>query len=100
LKDDTGAVLRKKTKTHALSKKQAEQRPERGPRFLESINGIKWKYVISIDEAWLSLNDVNGVQDVYYQKEDKETPEGYTKKWKPKHEKKSCVSRESAPREK
>jgi hypothetical protein len=88
LEDKLGAVLRKKTKTHALSNKQAAQRLERDPRFLVLINGTKWKYVISIDEAWLSLNDVNGVRDVFYQKEDKETPEGHTKKWKPKHEKK------------
>jgi hypothetical protein len=87
LEDDLGAVLRRKTKTHALSNKQAAQRLEQGPSFLELINGTKWKYVISIDEACLSLNDVNSVQDVFYQEEDKETPEGHTKKWKPKHEK-------------
>jgi hypothetical protein len=87
LTKDLGRTLRKKRKTHALSDKQAKQRLDRGPGFLELIGGRKWKYVISLDEAWLSLNDVNGVRGVYYEQPGKKTPESW-KKFKKKHEKK------------
>jgi hypothetical protein len=41
-----------------------------------------------LDEAWLSLNDVNGIRGVFYQKKGKETPQSWTKKWKQTHAKK------------
>jgi methylphosphotriester-DNA--protein-cysteine methyltransferase len=37
LKDDLGAELRRKRKTHALSNKQVQQRLDGGPRFLQLI---------------------------------------------------------------
>jgi methylphosphotriester-DNA--protein-cysteine methyltransferase len=88
LKDDLGAELMRKRKTHALSNKQAQQRLDRGPRFLQLIGGNKCKYIISLDEAWLSLNDVNGIRGVYYKKTGKPTPPSWTKKWRKKHAKK------------
>lgn len=60
---------------------------DRDPRFQELIGGDRWKYVISLDEARLSLNDANGIRGVYYQKPGKPTFPSWTKKWK-KHEKK------------
>jgi transposase len=88
LNEDIGAKLRKKCRTHALSNKQAQQRLDRGPHFLELIKGNKWKYVISLDEAWLGLNDVNVVRDVVYQKKGKQLPPSWTRKWKKQHAKK------------
>ncbi|OWA54008.1 hypothetical protein BV898_18431, partial [Hypsibius exemplaris] len=49
--------LLKKTKTHALSNKQAQQRLDRGPRFLKLLGGDRWNYVVSFDEFWLSMYD-------------------------------------------
>jgi hypothetical protein len=64
----------RKRKTHVLSNKQAQQRLDRGPRLLQLIGDNKWKYIISLDEAWLSLNDMNGIRGVYYKKTGKPTP--------------------------
>jgi AraC-like DNA-binding protein len=87
LKDDLGEELRKKTRTHALSNKQMQQRLDRGRRFLQLIGGNHWKYIISLDEAWLSMNDSNRIRDVYYKKQGKKTPQTWTKKWKQKYAK-------------
>jgi hypothetical protein len=57
LKDDLETELRRKRETHALSNKQVQQRLDQGPRFLQLIGGNKWKFNISLDEAWLSLNN-------------------------------------------
>jgi hypothetical protein len=100
LKDNLGVISRNKMKTRALSNKQAAQRLERGPRFLELINGNKWKYVSSIDEAWLSLNDVDSVRDVHYQKEDRRPLKVTARSGNPNMKKRSCLPRESAPTEK
>jgi AraC-like DNA-binding protein len=88
LKDDLGAGLRKKTRTYVLSNKQMQQHLDRGRRFLQLIGGNHWEYIISLDEAWLSMNDSNGIRDVYYKKQGKETPQTWTKTWKQKYAKK------------
>lgn len=88
LAEDLGVGLRKKVRTHALSNKQIQQRLDRGPRLLKILRGGRWKYIISLDEAWLSLNDTGGIRDVYYKKKGKEAPQSRTKKWKQKYAKK------------
>lgn len=88
LKDNLRSELKKKAKTHALFNKQPKQRLDRGPHFLKLIDRTKWKYIISLDQAWLSLNNVKKIRDVYYQKEGKKTPKRWIRKWRMKHEKK------------
>ncbi|OWA53025.1 hypothetical protein BV898_17461 [Hypsibius exemplaris] len=64
ISQDLEGKVRKKCRVHAPSNKQAKQRLNRGPRFLRYINGRKWKNVITIDEAWVYLTDVNGKKGV------------------------------------
>jgi hypothetical protein len=85
--------LRRKRKTHALSNTQVQQRLDRGPRFLQLTGGNKWKYIISLDEAWLSLNDMNGIRGVFYRKIGKPTPQSWTKKGKKHAKKVICAAR-------
>jgi hypothetical protein len=54
---------------------------------LEYIRGKKWKYVITIDEAWVYLNHTNGVRKVYYEFRGERTQESWTKFWKESHPK-------------
>ncbi|OWA51160.1 hypothetical protein BV898_15654 [Hypsibius exemplaris] len=74
--------LLKKTKTHALSNKQAQQRLDRGPLFLKLLGGDRWKNVVPFDEFWLSMNDCGGIRDCYYRKKGKPVPESRTKNLK------------------
>jgi hypothetical protein len=60
IEDNLQEVLRKKVKTHMFSKKMMTQRVEKGTRLLRLIWRNKWKYVVSIDEAWVYLKHVNG----------------------------------------
>ncbi|OWA54726.1 hypothetical protein BV898_19126 [Hypsibius exemplaris] len=88
LNKDLQLDLLKKTKTQALSNKQALQRLDSGPRFFKLLGGDRWKYVVSFDEFWLFMNDCGGIRDCYYRKKGKPVPENRTKKWKHKFPKK------------
>ncbi|OQV14613.1 hypothetical protein BV898_11232 [Hypsibius exemplaris] len=79
--------MRKKCCVHALSNKQAKQRLDRGPRFLRYINGRKFKNVISINEAWVYLTDVNGIRKIYNEFRGERSPESWTEFWKESHPK-------------
>jgi inhibitor of nuclear factor kappa-B kinase subunit alpha len=81
------AEVRKKYKVHALSDAQVRQRLERAPRLLKWIGGSKWKYVVTLDEAWVYLTHVNGQRQLYYKFRGKSTPESWTKFWRQKHPK-------------
>ena len=85
IRKDLDGILKKKYRVHALSDKQVRQRLERGPRFLQYIKGQKWKYVITVDEAWIYLTHVNGVRKVYYEFKGERTRESWTKFWKESH---------------
>lgn len=87
ISQDLEGKVRKKCRVHALSNKQAKQRLDRGPRFLRYINGRKWKNVITIDEAWVYLTDVNGIRKIYYEFRGERSPESWTKFWKESHPK-------------
>jgi hypothetical protein len=88
LKEDLKKSARKKRRTHALSDKQVQQRKDRAPRFLKRLERGKWKYIISLDESFISMNDVNGKRKIYYQTEGETTPENWRKWWKASHPKK------------
>ncbi|OWA51776.1 hypothetical protein BV898_16243 [Hypsibius exemplaris] len=49
-----------------LSDKQAAQRVLKFPRLLEHIKRGKWKYIVSIDQAWCYMSHVNGRRRIYY----------------------------------
>ena len=85
---DIRAVKRCKTKTHSLSDAQVIQRYERGPRFLKWIRGKKYKYILTLDEAWMSVTNANGQRRIYYENEETTAPESWTKTFKSKHPKK------------
>ncbi|OQV14456.1 hypothetical protein BV898_11298 [Hypsibius exemplaris] len=84
---DLEGKVQKKCRVHALSKKQAKQRLNRGPMFLRYINGRKWKTVITIDEAWVYPTDVNGIRKIYYEFRGERSLESWTKFWKESHPK-------------
>jgi hypothetical protein len=83
-KFDLGGEVRKKTRTHALSDKQVAQRVTKGPRLLKQIHRQKWKFIVSIDEAWCFTNHVNGRLRIYYKFRGKESPQSFLKYWKQK----------------
>jgi len=88
LDEDLGKVMRRKKRTHVLSDKQAKQRRDKGPDFLRLISRGKWKYIISIDESFVTMNDINGRRGIYYAKDGEKNPQSWTKKWKARHPKK------------
>ncbi|OQV16148.1 hypothetical protein BV898_09783 [Hypsibius exemplaris] len=49
------------------------------------INGRKWKNIITIDEAWVYLTDINGIRKIYYKFWGEWSPERWTKFWKESH---------------
>jgi hypothetical protein len=73
------ADLRQKYRVHALSNKQALQLMERGPRFLKYLKSQKWKFIVTIDEAWVYTTNFNGVRKVYYHFRSKENSESWEK---------------------
>ena len=89
---DLKAKLLKKTKTHALSNKQVQQRLDKGNALLKILGGGRRRCIISLDEAWLSLNDCGGITDSYYRKMGKEVPASRSRKWRQKHPQKSMFA--------
>jgi len=82
---DLGGVLRKKHRVHALSNRQIQQRLDRGPGFLKRISGQKWKFFLTVDEAWVYLTNVNGRRKLYYELRGGRTDESWTKLWTVSH---------------
>ncbi|OQV24192.1 hypothetical protein BV898_02139 [Hypsibius exemplaris] len=84
---DLEGKVREKCRVYVLLNKRAKQRLDRGPRFPRYINGPKWKNVVTIDEAWVYLTDVNGIRKIYYEFRGKWSPESWTNFWKDSHPK-------------
>ena len=85
IRQDLAGVLRHKRKTHMLSDKQVSQRLLKIPRLLKHLEGEKWRYIVSIDEAWVYLTHVNGRRKVYYQFRGKRSPQSWMKYCQQKH---------------
>ena len=85
IRQDLAGVLRHKRKTHMLSGKQVSQRLLKIPRLLKHLQGEKWRYIVSIDEAWVYLTHVNGRRKVYYQFRGKRSPQSWMKHCQQKH---------------
>jgi histone H3/H4 len=88
LKKDLKKDVHYKVNTHALSDKQVEQRADRAPEFLKLINRGKWKYVLSLDEFYASLNNVNRQRSIYWKRKGENVPQIIKKKFKALHPKK------------
>ncbi|OWA53067.1 hypothetical protein BV898_17502 [Hypsibius exemplaris] len=56
-------------------------------RFALSLNSRKWKNIVTIDEAWVYLTDVNGIQKIYYKFRRERSPGSWTEFWKESHPK-------------
>jgi hypothetical protein len=80
LKEDLGMNYKKKVKTHVLTAKQALQRLERGPRFKRCLSRRKLPYIISLDETYVTMNDMTGQRDGYYESKRNPAPESWKKK--------------------
>ncbi|OQV15192.1 hypothetical protein BV898_10576 [Hypsibius exemplaris] len=76
---------RSKRKTHMLSDKQVAQQVLRIPRLLKHLDGGKWRYIVSIDEAWCYMSHVNGRRKIYCRFREKESPQSWIKYCKQKH---------------
>ena len=63
--DDFHTGTRKKMRTHALSHVQVAKRKEIVPRLLKHLSQKKLDYIISLDEAWLSVNNTAGQRDIF-----------------------------------
>ena len=75
LKVDLDVKVRKKRKTHTLTPEQAEQRLALGPEFLQFLTPRKLRYIFTMDETWVSTNDLIGEKNIYYKQENVEIPE-------------------------
>ncbi|OWA53144.1 hypothetical protein BV898_17579 [Hypsibius exemplaris] len=71
IKHDLDGKVRSKSKPHALSDKTVEQRVQKGLRLLKRLQGKRLENVVSIDEAWCYMSDVNGRRKIYYQFRDR-----------------------------
>ena len=88
LKKDLKKKLHKKVKTHALSDAQVEKRRVFAPRLLEKLKRGKWKYVISIDESWISMNNINRRRSIHWARIGENVPQITRKKFACSHPKK------------
>jgi hypothetical protein len=85
VKRDLAGKKRSKRRTHHLSHQQVAQRVLKVPRLLKHLNGGKWRYIVSIDEAWCYMSHVNGRRKIYYQFRGKQSPQSWLKYCKQKH---------------
>ncbi len=79
LKKDLGLNFKKKVRTHVLTPKMADQRLERGPRFRKWLSRRKLPYIITIDETYISMNDVSGQREGYYESAENPVPSSWKK---------------------
>lgn len=72
LTENFGMNYRKKVRTHVLTATMAAQRLDRGPVFLRCLSRRKLPYIITIDETYVTMNDITGQRNGIY--ENKESP--------------------------
>lgn len=69
IKTKLNLKMRKKTKVHVLSQKHIKERKTKCRKLYENhLAGQKWKYIVTLDEAWIYLNDCNQPRAIYYVK--------------------------------
>ncbi|OWA52644.1 hypothetical protein BV898_17091 [Hypsibius exemplaris] len=80
LKKNLGQTFRKKVTTHVLTRKQAQQRLDRGPYFLRCLSRRNLPRIVSLDEMYLDMNDFTCERKGYYASDDKPVPAEWKKK--------------------
>jgi hypothetical protein len=66
---DLNLIKAKKYKVHRLLPRHVTERKTRCRLLYEKhLAGERWKYVVTIDEAWIYLNDCNKKRSIYYRK--------------------------------
>ncbi|XP_055346109.1 uncharacterized protein LOC129593695 [Paramacrobiotus metropolitanus] len=73
------AKLLKKKKVHALSATQAVQRAQRARTFLRYLSRRKLKFLLTMDEMWITTDDLSGQTDYYYKRKNVVVPESWQK---------------------
>ena len=68
-----------------MSNKQIAQRFDCGPRFLQYLEGERYKRIIPNDELGIYLSDTGGERKMYYEFKGRKTEESWTKIWKSSH---------------
>lgn len=69
IKSDLKLIKTKKHDVHRLTPKHVSQRKTMCRLLYENyLAGEKWKYVVTIDEAWIYLSDCNRKRSIYYRK--------------------------------
>lgn len=78
---DLGLETRRKTPVHALSTSHKANRKTNCRKLYERyLAGGKYKYFVTLDEAWLYVNYCNGERKIYYHKPGQETDDDWKKK--------------------
>ena len=88
LKEKIGAKQVKKTNVHALTAKQAEQRLDRGKKFVKFVSRRKVKYLLTMDETMISTDDVKDKKTFYFKSHEVVRPE----RWR-------CLLRQNWPKQ-
>ncbi|XP_055351960.1 uncharacterized protein LOC129598204 [Paramacrobiotus metropolitanus] len=73
------AKLTKNKKVHALSATQAVQRAHRAKTFLRYLSRRKLKFLLTMDEMWITTDDLSGQTDFYYKRKNVVVPESWQK---------------------
>src|ERR1700678_118632 len=71
ISQNLGLVKRHKAKVHALLPRHiAERRTNCRKLYERHLSGDKWMFVVTLDEAWVYLDDCNKVRAIMYRKRD------------------------------
>ncbi|UYV72348.1 hypothetical protein LAZ67_9002722 [Cordylochernes scorpioides] len=75
--------IRKKAKVQVLNPRHIEERKTCSKALYEkNLAGEKWKNVVTLDEAWVYLNDSNQLRAIYYANSQKNTFQNWVKQCK------------------
>ena len=80
LKKDLRLNFKRKMRTHLPLSHQATKRLERSPRFLRRISSCRLPSVLTFDETYLSMNDMEDQRKGYCQSKENPAPESWKKK--------------------
>lgn len=78
---DLKAKLKKKTKVHKLTDAHKKNRKTNSRKLYENyLAGDKFKYMLTLDEAYFYLNNCNGVRKIFYVRNDQNVPQSWLTK--------------------
>lgn len=71
IKQNLGLVKRHKAKVHKLTSKHIHERKTNCRKLYERhLAGDRWKKIVTLDEAWIYLNDTNKPRAIFYRPRD------------------------------